>query len=63
MDVENVIAKNINLSISFIDLDDIVFDFKDVTFKKKLDCLFQTLKDEPNIDSRLETFDEVRINN
>ncbi|CRL03037.1 CLUMA_CG016456, isoform A [Clunio marinus] len=61
MDSESVI-KNINLAISYINLDDVDLDFdsvRDETFKKELRNLFQKLKDEPNIDSRTETFDEI----
>lgn len=62
MDCVNVTPKNINLAITFIDLNDIALDFhsvKDESFKEKLHSSFQRLKDEPNIDERLETFDEV----
>lgn len=58
-----MIEKNINLSINFIDLDEIDLNFesmKDDEFKNKLQSLFQKLKDEPILDSRTETFDEVR---
>lgn len=62
MEVEHVIEKNINLAISFIDLDEVEIDFdsvKDETFKDNIRKLFQELKDEPKSDSRAETFDEV----
>lgn len=62
MDVEHVIEKNISLSISFIDLDDVALDFKcvkDEAFKQKLHSSFRKLKDAPNGEERLETFDEV----
>lgn len=63
MDVETVIEKNINLAINFIDINDIDLNFESVrneAFKNNLHILFQKLKDEPNLDSRTETFDEVR---
>lgn len=62
MDVEHVLEKNINLSISFIDLDEVALDFKcvkDEAFKQKLHSSFQRLKDAPGGEERLETFDEV----
>lgn len=67
MDSENVITKNINLAVNYIDLNDVELKFdsiKDETFKEQIFDLFQKLKDEPNADSRDERFDEVRkINN
>lgn len=62
MDVEHVLEKNINLSISFIDLNDVALDFKCVkneAFKEKLHSSFRKLKDALNGEERLETFDEV----
>lgn len=62
MDVEPVLKKNINMSISFIDLDDVALDFKSVkneAFKQKLHSSFRKLKDAPNGEERVETFDEV----
>lgn len=62
MDVEHVLEKNINLSISFIDLEEVALDFKcvkDEAFKLKLHSSFQKLKDAPNGEERLESFDEV----
>lgn len=61
MDLVNVTEKNINLGVNFIDLVDVKLNFpvKDETFKEKLHGLFQQLKDEPNSEARLETFDEV----
>lgn len=62
MEVEHVIEKNINLAISFIDVADVEINFdsvRDETFKDNVRKLFQELKDEPQSDSRAETFDEV----
>lgn len=60
MDAEAVIEKNINLAVNFIDLSDVELNFKDATFNEKLINLFEAMKDEPDLDSRTETFDEVR---
>lgn len=60
MDVEAVIEKNINLAVNFIDLSDVELNFKDATFNEKLINLFEVMKDEPDLDARTETFDEVR---
>lgn len=62
MDVEHVLEKNINLSISFIDLDDVELDFKcvkDEAFKQRLHSSFKRLQQAPNGEERLESFDEV----
>lgn len=63
MDSENVISKNINLAITFIETNDIEMDFesvKDETVRQELQKLLREFKDEPNLDARTESFDEVR---
>lgn len=58
-----MIEKNINFAINFIDPNDVDLNFasvKNEAFKSNLQVLFQKLKDEPNLDLRTETFDEVR---
>lgn len=63
MDSENVISKTINLGISFIDINDVEMNFecvKDETVRQELQNLLQKIKDEPNLDTRTENFDEVR---
>lgn len=62
MDVEHVLEKNISLAIGFISIDEVALDFKcvkDEAFKQRLHSSFQKLKDAPNGEERLETFDEV----
>lgn len=61
MDFNNVMTKNINLSINYIDVNDIELNFecmKDETFKENLQKLFEVLKTEAP-ESRAESFDEV----
>lgn len=63
MTADGAISRSINLATTFIDTSDIEMDFESIkneTVRTELQDLLQKFKDEPNLEARTQSFDEVR---
>lgn len=63
MAADGAISQSINLATTFIDTSDIEMDFESIkneTVRTELRDLLQKFKDEPNLEARTQSFDEVR---
>lgn len=63
MAADGAISRSINLATTFIDTSDIEMDFESIkneTVRTELRNLLQKFKDEPSLEARTRSFDEVR---